>query len=225
MIQGRKIIGVDISGKSFDAAIEKDGAYIVTQYDNTTEGFSALLKVIAKDVKVVIEVSNPYYLRLAGYLYDRGIKISVVNSLNVRRHNQVLLQRTSTDKAYAIIIAQYGKEQSLQSWTPPRKYETALKRLEALLDQCMEQRTGLLNEQKIFVESGKMPAGTEQSLVQVNEQIADITAQMDVLMNDHYRDMNKRLQNIAAIDSKAANMLMAAEASAVLTSVNNYLPM
>jgi transposase len=50
-----------------------------------------------------------YSLQLAIALYEKGIKVSVVNPLQINRFAQTKLKRTKTDLVGAVLIAEYGE--------------------------------------------------------------------------------------------------------------------
>ena len=101
-------IGIDISKSFFDVALPDGQGYEHHKLDNNQAGFSALLKLISSGSVVVMEASGPYYLRLASFLSEKRIAVSVVNPLVIRRFCQMRLSRAKTDKKDAVMIAEYG---------------------------------------------------------------------------------------------------------------------
>src|SRR4051812_46576262 len=99
--------GIDISKSFFDVAIPQDGKYKHYKLSNDEAGFKVLMKALPQDAHLVIEASGPYYLRLACFLYQRSIAVSVINPLVIRRFCQMRMSRTKTDKKDAVMIAEY----------------------------------------------------------------------------------------------------------------------
>ena len=91
-----------------------------------------------------MEASGPYYLGLACWLHERGISVSVVNPLVVRRYGQMKLARGKTDPIDAELVADYGTDQSPAYWQPPSGVRQQLRQLLSL-------REGLLKQQSISV--------------------------------------------------------------------------
>src|SRR5882757_9940712 len=98
--------GVDISKSFFDVAVPNEELYRYYKFSNDESGFKELSKVIGSGSQVIMEASGPYYLRLACYLNERGIGVSVVNPLVIRRFCQMRLSRVKTDKKDSRMIAE-----------------------------------------------------------------------------------------------------------------------
>jgi transposase len=65
-----------------------------------------------------MEATGPYYLKLACFLYQQGIEVSVVNPLVIKRFSQMRLLRAKTDKADAKMIAGYAIAEQPSLWRP-----------------------------------------------------------------------------------------------------------
>lgn len=70
-----------------------------------------LLELLTLENICVMEDSGVYYLKLATFLSDKGIAVSVINPLIIRRFSQMRMSRAKTDKKDAMLIAEYGKTQ------------------------------------------------------------------------------------------------------------------
>jgi len=98
--------GVDIS-KSFFDVVDQNGSH--DQFSNDSKGFKSFLKAIQRDSLIVIEATGYYHYRLAQHLYEKGIKVSVVNPLSVKRFIQMKLSKVKTDKSDAKAICEYAQ--------------------------------------------------------------------------------------------------------------------
>ncbi|KOS05078.1 hypothetical protein AM493_02790 [Flavobacterium akiainvivens] len=72
-------VGIDISKLTFDIAIFQSGKYQYYKFENETKGFKAFLKLLSASDCCVMEASGPYYLKLACFLFDKAIAVSVVH--------------------------------------------------------------------------------------------------------------------------------------------------
>ena len=106
--------GVDIS-KSFFDVVDQGGKH--NQFSNDLKGFKSFLKAIQKDSLIVMEATGYYHYRLAQYLYEKGIKVSVVNPLSVKRFIQMKLSKVKTDKSDAIAICEYAQATEVPLYT------------------------------------------------------------------------------------------------------------
>jgi len=104
------IIGIDCSKDTLDVAqaIEKKAGYI-GKFTNDKAGFEKIYEQVKQSSLVVMEASGPYYMPVAYYLHEKGLSVSVVNPLVIKRYCQMKLTRTKTDKKDAVMIAMYGE--------------------------------------------------------------------------------------------------------------------
>jgi len=80
-----KHFGIDISHLVFDVT-DSEGNY--HQFKNNRMGFKKFLKLLNIDSHCVMESTGYYHYQLAYYLQENSIKISVENSLTVKRFIQ-----------------------------------------------------------------------------------------------------------------------------------------
>ena len=114
----KNFIGIDISKNTFDVCFSQMGKQRHYEFENSKTGFSKLFKTIPKNSHCVMEATGPYYLKLATFLFDKGLPVSVENPLKIKRFMQMNLQRTKTDKADARAIANYGSLLNPPLWKP-----------------------------------------------------------------------------------------------------------
>lgn len=204
--------GIDISKLFFDVAFEEGGKYQHYQFSNDQSGFNSLLDLLNKDCHVVMEASGPYYLQLACYLHGKGIAVSVINPLVIRRFSQMRMSRAKTDKKDARMIAEYGKTEHPLLWVPPLQHEVSLQQMEALLFSLNKEHTALSNQKGGFQSSGMLSPQLEKiickELAHKEALIDKITAEMQALAEEHYSDMLKNLESIPGLGKKTAMMLV-----------------
>jgi transposase len=141
------ILGVDISKKTFDVALLREGKFKHKKFSNTEAGFKELsvwlerLKVSA--FHACMEATGTYGEALAQYLYDAGFTVSVVNPARIKGFAQGELMRTKTDKSDASLIARFCLAMRPSSWAP-EAYEIRLlrdlsRRHESLLEMRQQE--------------------------------------------------------------------------------------
>src|SRR6185369_8588100 len=101
-----------------------------------------------------MEASGPYYLRLACFLAGKGIGVSVINPLVIRRFCQMRMSRAKTDKKDACMIAAYGCSEKPSHWQPPKEYEIALGQRDTLLANLQKEYTAVNNQLESFISTG-----------------------------------------------------------------------
>ena len=81
-----KYIGIDISKQTFDASSKSEQEKIFHKsFSNNLKGFRSLLNIYGKEGIYVMEATGPYYLQLATFLFNKGVKVSVINPLVIKR--------------------------------------------------------------------------------------------------------------------------------------------
>lgn len=205
-------IGVDISKLSFDVAIEKEGGYAYYKLPNDQKGFAALMNLIKGPCKVVMEASGPYYLRLAVFLCDQGIAVSVVNPLIIRRFCQMRLMRAKTDKKDASMIAEYGKTEHPADWNAEPGYVMELRQLKTAADLLDKSRTALVRQLEAF---SQLPArckdavqAVQKAIKSIEKQIVQLEQKMHEIITEYHGSMYERLQTIPGLGRKTALILI-----------------
>ncbi|MFT4661974.1 MAG: transposase [Patiriisocius sp.] len=93
--------GIDISKDVFDVMDEKS---VHNQFKNNHSGYKKFLKYLDKHSHCVMEATVYYHYKLAYYLLENQILVSVENPLSVKRFIQMKLSKTKTDKSDAKMI-------------------------------------------------------------------------------------------------------------------------
>jgi transposase len=204
--------GIDISKSFFDVAFIRQGKYEYYKFSNDGPGFNGLIRVLPDDSHIVMEASGPYYLKLASYLTNRNIAVSVVNPLVIRRFCQMRMSRAKTDKKDAMMIAEYGKTEKPALWQIPEQHVISLQQMEALLANLTKERTALSNQLESFTHSGMLDKQLEKLIVKElghkEELIRKMNTAMEVMAKQHYAEMLSNLESIPGMGRKTAMALI-----------------
>ncbi len=93
-----KLLGIDVSMETFDVSTSDQTHF---QFSNDEEGYRKLFKLLDQDSHCVMEATGAYHQKLATWLCSQGSKVSVVNSIVIKRFAQMRLRLAKTDKADA----------------------------------------------------------------------------------------------------------------------------
>ena len=199
-------IGIDISKEWFDCLCS--ARKLAGQFPNNPKGWKQLSEWKEGDVHVVMEASGPYYLGLANYLYEHGIKVSVVNPLVIRRYGQMKLARIKTDAKDAALIAQYGIDQQPDLWVPPSEARQGLKKLMSMREGLLRQKAILTGQAEAFNQNKEVePLVNElndKMQKEVEKNITRIDRRMETLAEKHYKQVMEALLTIPGIGKKTA---------------------
>lgn len=209
----KKVIGIDISKLTFDVAFQIEGKWKYHNFPNETKGFKKFLTVITEADHCVMEASGPYYLRLATFLYDHGINVSVVNPLTIKRFAQMKLVRAKTDKKDAQVIADYGISQQVSFWKPSGEITLKMQQINTMLGTIQKQKTMLKNQLEAFISSGIIDIELKKSLkailTKLEREQKKAEARLEELVDQHYAASFQRLKEIPGIGKKTAILLIA----------------
>lgn len=209
----KQYVGVDISKDYFDVALPKESSYQHHQLANTPKGFKELMRLLPSDAMVVMEASGPYYLQLAFYLHEKGVSLSVINPLVIRRFCQMRQVRAKTDKKDAQMIAKYGKTEHPATWEPPEAYMLELKQMQTVTNQLKKQQSALQRQKEALeccpVRSQAALRSIDASLQTNSNEQEQLEKEMLDLIRVHHGQMHQNIQTIPGIGKKAALLLIA----------------
>lgn len=204
--------GIDISKKSFDVCLLQQQNQQLRHFSYDQSGLAALLEWLPKESHCVMEATGPYYLRLACFLYENGLQLSVVNPLVIKRFSQMRLLRAKTDRADAKMIAAYAAIEQPGAWRPPAAGQLKLQQLEALLQGLQKQHTALSNQLGAFQSTGLMDEEVkgllQKTITHLKEQIQEVSEKIEVLAQQHYGELLGNVVSIPGIGKKTAIVLI-----------------
>lgn len=209
-----KFTGIDISKQTFDCSITKeDGKIEVKKMGNNLKGFEKLKALLPADAHVVMEASGPYYFKLAAYLHEQAIKVSVVNPLVIRRFCQMRMIRTKTDKKDASMIREYGLTERPSLWQPDEPNITKLKQLNAAIELMDKGITASNNQLQAFKEmpdtDRKFIKGLEKNISNNIKAKEKLEKEMEKVAITNYEVSYKALQTIPGIGPKSSAIIIA----------------
>src|SRR6185312_5438273 len=146
------------------------------------------------------------------YLSAKGIAVSVINPLVIRRFCQMRMSRAKTDKKDARVIAEYGHAEKPGLWQVPQEHVIALQQMETLLAGLHKEYTATSNQLESFTSSGMLDKRLEKlikkELKHKQELIDQLTVEMEELAKKHYARMLADLKGKREMGKKTAIMLI-----------------
>ena len=203
-------LGIDISKETFDV-INKGKKHL--QYCNNNKGFLRFYRVIPKGSICVMEVTGIYHLRLAKFLYSKGIAVSVVNPLRIKRFSQMHLRRNKTDKADAQIISLYAQKQELKLWSPAPQVVEQSKDIYQIMEQYIVFRAGLKNKLDALKSKDAPKRLIESIILQIGHitgSINELQEELDELITSYNPIMLSNITSIVGIGQRTAALLIVA---------------
>jgi len=117
-------VGIDVSAKTLDVAIETDGKKIPLMcVNNDHTGHKKLLKKLTKrgyHARVVLEATGSYSFKLAMALEEHPrVEVMVGNPRALKRFAEACMQRGKSDPLDAGSILEFCKRMDFQKWVRP----------------------------------------------------------------------------------------------------------
>ena len=149
----KEALGIDVSKASLSmclGSLTNDlSKYFQPREDvaNDKQGFRELSSWLKRATKgnekpiVVMEATGVYHEGVAQYLYDKGYKVSVMQSGRVKRYAQSLDQRSKTDALDSKMLSMLGCERDLNIWEPPSPLMQNLKSLSRERSTLIKERS------------------------------------------------------------------------------------
>ncbi len=143
------VLGIDVSKAKLHIALQVDEQRrakrkVVT---NNLAGYQELSEWLkhqrVERVHGCLEATNTYGNGIASYLYEQGHVVSVINPLRLSGFAQSELQRSKSDGADAVLIAQFGWQKRPEAWTP---MPAELEQLQALARRLEDLQTMITQE-------------------------------------------------------------------------------
>jgi transposase len=202
-------VGMDISKDTIDVYDSDAGHF---QFENNPKGFSLLKKRLSADHWCAMEATGCYHQRLAIYLYEHGIRLSVLNPLVVKRFIQMKLNHVKTDKSDARMIFRYASEQPLSLWVPEAGYVVECKRYQSAIRLYFKQRTALKNMLHSLLTGGqakdKLVRSIKRQIKNLDKEIGLLEIEMEQLIKSNEQGLYSRLNTIPGIGRKTAMILI-----------------
>lgn len=209
MNKNTQIHGVDISKDVFDVA-NSEGKHV--QFTNDGSGFKSFLKTLSNGDLVVMEATGYYHYRLAQFLYEQGIKISVVNPLSVKRFIQMKLSKVKTDKSDARAICEYATVNEVPLYTAKDENQAESLQLLRLIEIYTKQSTALKNKlhgEKVLGKPSKFAYHSlNRSLKAVQKEIKILEDRLTEIVKEEQQKQLSLLKSIPGMGDKTAIMLL-----------------
>lgn len=204
-----KIYGVDISKDVFDVVCCDDAHH---QFENTPKGFNSFLKVISHGSLVVMEATGYYHYRLAQYLYKKGVVVSVVNPLSVKRFIQMKLAKVKTDRSDARAICEYGKVNEVPLYNALTDVQAECLQLFRLLDNYLKKRTQTKNklhgEEVLGIPSKFVHQSLRRDLKHLDKEVKALEERLLLLVKQDQQHQLTLLKGIPGLGTKTALFLI-----------------
>ncbi len=151
------LVGIDVSAKTLDVAIDTGRRVAVELFDNDASGHRKLIRRLERSgrrVRVGLESTGVYHLELALALHKAPrIDVMVANPRAVKDFARAEMRRSKTDRTDAGSMVEFVRRMDFVAWQPPAPEILVLRalsrHLEALAGMRAQERNRSHASQRI----------------------------------------------------------------------------
>jgi len=189
----KQVAGIDVSQNELVTSLGRMGEdmeieiYAHKVFPNTEKGFMALLLWVKKlsgqaaCVHFVMEATGVYHEKLAYFLDDEKLLLSIILPNKISNYFKTLDVKTITDKTAAEAITRFGLERKLDTWKRPKGIYKNLRQLTRERSQVVELKTIAKNQ--LHAEQSEAEPN-KSSLARIKKHIAFLDNQEKEIMNE-----------------------------------------
>jgi transposase len=201
--------GIDISKDVFDVTDQKETHY---QFTKDFKGFKKFKKLLGKNSHCVMEATGYYHYKLAYFLLENEVLVSVENPLSVKRFIQMKLSKIKTDKSDSKMICKYAEKVDLRLWEGESKQQQECLQMTRTLSIYRKRSTALKNkihgEEVLGVPSKIVMRSLKRTLKAIRKEIKMIEDKLLELVKKENQELLTLLETIPGIGRKTSVMLL-----------------
>lgn len=209
MSKDKKYFGIDISKDVFDV-YDYSGNF--HQFPNDFKGFKEFHKLLIKGSHCVMEATGYYHTKLAYYLVEKGVFVSVENPLKIKRFIQMGLSKIKTDKSDAKQIYNYALKIDLTLWYGESKRQQESLQVLRLLSIYTKQSTMLKNkihgENVLGIPSKLVIQSLKRQLNSLQKELKKLEVALENNVKMEHQESLTLLKSIPGIGPKTAMMML-----------------
>ena len=210
-----KWLGIDIAKRKFDLAVLDNGKIRSKVFENTPTGHETLLAWLAahghqlEELHACMEATSQYYEKLATFLHDAGIRVSVINPLQIKAFGESRLSRQKTDRADAALIAHFAEQQSPPLWHPAPREIRELQRLLARLEAV--QQMSVQEQNRAYEAEGEALESVDRTLAHLTTEEEKLRKRIweHIDQHPHLREQHALLTSIPGVGEQVSSHFMA----------------
>lgn len=210
----KAVLGIDISKLSFDVALLIDKKFYCKKFSNDAAGFIKLTNWLqsknGESAHACMEATGKYGLRLAEFLSEHGLVVSIVNPASIKGFAQSQLTRNKTDAADAKLIAEFTHALNPEQWIPP---SPQVRELREWVDRCENLKTILLQEKNRLEmqTNSEVRRHIETHVAWLENEIRELekTIRQKIDKDPDLKIKNELLQSIPGIGEKTSATMLA----------------
>jgi transposase len=159
-----------------------------------------------------MEATGYYHYRLAQYLHQQDVLVSVVNPLSVKRFIQMKLAKVKTYKSDVKAICEYGEMNEVLLYTALTNVQSECLQIFRLLDSYVKKRTATKNklhgEETLAIPSKTVYRSLKRNEKHLNNEIKGLEERLLELVKQDQQHQLTLLKSIPGMGVKTALFLI-----------------
>lgn len=210
------VLGIDVRKNTLDVALLSEGAKPHHKvFPNDAQGHTELLVWLAghgaEAVHACLEATGTWAVEAALALRGAGHTVSLVNPARIHAFGKSQLKRTKTDKADALLIAQFCQMHTPPVWVPLPPEVQQLQGLSRRLEHLEEMQKMEENRLASGGICGPVKESLEEHISYLTQQIEKTRCQIKdhIDQNPDLKSQAQLLESIPGIGASTAALLLA----------------
>ncbi|MDP4228502.1 MAG: IS110 family transposase [Bacteroidota bacterium] len=209
-----EFVGIDVAKDKFDVCLQQEnGSSAQGVFNNHPTGFKEFvvwLKTHSKAPWIGMEATGYYSEVLADFLVSQGMKVSVINPLQIKCFSKMKLARNKNDQIDAKIIAHYVQLMN-PSLFKPRSSEQKYIRELVQLEETLRSHRSQLKLQLSCAQSGEIRKEFEKSIKQLDKRLKALgeTLENSFKAYEPWQPLVQLLTGIKGVGALSAYRLLA----------------
>jgi transposase len=205
----KQVVGIDIAqdelvvclGKMYDDLVPELVSH--KTFSNDRKAFSSLTDWVKKlteadvQLRYVMEATGVYHERLAYFLVEEGLSISIIMPNKISNYARTLSVKTVTDKTASEAIAMFGLERKLDDWTPPKGIYKKLQQLCRERNQLVAERTIVKNQ-----------LHSERAEAMPNKKSIERATKRITLLDKQEKEIKQELADLVKADAEVKRIVL-----------------
>ena len=211
----KTVVGIDVSKETLDVVLLVKEQRRERSFRNDRGGFGQLVSWLgqqqAREGHVCLEATGRYSLPVTKYLYEEGVKVSMVNPARIKAYRDSQLKRNKTDRLDAYVIADFCRTQNPPTWQPPSPEVEELQALSRYLEDMDGQLQQERNRLSSGIESEYVIHSITDHMAYLSEQRKAVMTAMDehIAQHEELKQQSELLCSIPGIGKLTAARLLA----------------
>lgn len=193
MEEVQSVVGIDVSKKTMDIALLRNGKVKSKSLGNTPAGHLELLewliasKANMATIHICMEATGVYYEALALAMHDASLKVSVVNPSCVKGFGRSENIRNKNDTIDAALIARYCAAMKPEPWVPTPLEQRQLRAWSLRVQSLKDIRQQEENRREAHIVSGMVDvaAHVAEHVKWIDDQIKKLENEIDDHIDRH----------------------------------------